>query len=404
MHKSSEHKDTNKKSLMGDKVIWFFMILLLLASFLVSYSATAKLAAVRGDAGMSFLTKHFVIVVLGVGITYVVSRMRYQIFKGLGFLGVIASIGALLWAMFQGGNIGGANAARWIDLGFMTLQPSLFASVFLVIYVANFLHKYPRTEDTQLTNFVKLWLPIGGILLLIFFANLSTTVILGAVILLLLLTARYSYKITFGLLGGAIAGVTLFVVMALQFPDAMPNTRVATWKSRIEKKIFGDHDEGMSQSDKAKTAIALGGIMGQGPGKSKMKHFLPEANSDFVFAIIMEEYGVAGVLAVFVYFIIYLRIFIWIRKCTLMDRKLLLLGLGTLFISQTMVHLMVTVGLGPVTGQNLPLLSNGGSSIWATCLLFGVVHSVINAEKKAQAQKEENSIESELVEVREEVN
>ena len=211
--------------------------------------------------------------------------------------------------------------------------------------------------------------------MLILPANFSTTAIIFTMIVLLVFIGGYPMKYIGFILGIGIVFLTLFVLTVKAFPDAMPN-RVATWQSRIENFSKSDGVEGY-QVNKAKIAIATGGLTGNGPGKSVQKNFLPQSSSDFIYAIIVEEYGLIGALSViFVYFLLLFRIVIAAKKSNTTFASLLVIGVGLPIIFQAMINMAVASNLFPVTGQTLPLISSGGTSIWVPCFALSMILSV----------------------------
>ena len=226
-------------------------------------------------------------------------------------------------------------------------------------------------------------MPVALILILILPANFSTTAIIFTMILMLVFIGGYPLKYTGFILGIGIIALSFFVLIAKAFPDAMPN-RVQTWQSRIENFSQTEGKEAY-QVEKAKIAIATGGVIGVGPGKSIQKNFLPQSSSDFIYAIIIEEFGLIGAIAiVFIYFLLLFRIFVVIRKTTTIFGTLLVLGVGCPIIFQATINMAVATNLFPVTGQTLPLISSGGTSIWMTCFALGMILSVSASKEETE--------------------
>ena len=285
----------------------------------------------------------------------------------------------------QGTTIGGANASRWIRIPFVGIgfQTSTLAGLVLMVYVARYLAKNKEKQINFKESFLQLWLPVGAILMLILPANFSTTAIIFAMILMVTFIGGYPLKYLGLILGGGILMLAFFVLIAKAFPDAMPN-RVQTWQSRIENFSDADNKEAY-QVEKAKIAIATGGPIGVGPGKSVQKNFLPQSSSDFIFAIIIEEYGlVGGVIIATIYFLLLFRIFVVIRKTTTIFGTLLVIGVGCPIIFQAIINMAVATNLFPVTGQTLPLISSGGTSIWMTCFALGMILSVSASKQETE--------------------
>lgn len=224
------------------------------------------------------------------------------------------------------------------------------------------------------------------VLILILPANFSTTAIIFLMVMMLSFIGGYPVKYLAVIIGVGIVALTLFVLVAKAFPEAMPN-RVDTWMSRVENFSNGADTEADYQIEKAKIAIASGDIFGRGPGKSQQKNFLPQSSSDFIFAIIIEEYGLVGGLFLLVlYSWLLFRIVIVSQKSDTIFGKLLVLGVGLPIIFQALINMAVAVELFPVTGQTLPLISSGGTSIWMTCLAIGIILSVSARREQLKQQ------------------
>jgi cell division protein FtsW len=284
----------------------------------------------------------------------------------------------LIVTLLQGTIIDGANASRWINVpivGF-TFQPSTLASLVLMVFVARYLSKNNFEEISFKSSILPLWIPILSVLLLILPANFSTTALIFVMIMMLSFLGGYPLKYLCLIAGSGILIFMFFIMTAKAFPDLFPN-RVDTWTSRIESFLGNGNSKEDYQIEKAKIAIASGYINGLGPGKSIQKNFLPQSSSDFIFAIIIEEYGLfGGLLLLFLYLLLLFRIVIVSQKADTIFGKLLTVGVGLPIIFQALVNMGVAVELFPVTGQTLPLISSGGTSIWVTCLAIGIILSV----------------------------
>ncbi len=386
-------------NLKGDKVIWAFIALLALISFMPVYSASSNLAYSANGSGntMSFLIKHFAHVGIGFLIVYMVHKIPYHYFKAISMIALPIVGLLLLYTLFQGKTIGGANASRWIQIPFVgiSFQTSTLASMVLMIYVARYLAKKREIEDTFQKSVIELWLPVFAIIMLILPANFSTAALIFSMVVMLVFVGKYPLKYLGIVIGAGVVGLAFFILVAKAFPDAFPN-RVDTWVSRIENFTSDKPDEDNYQIEKAKIAIATGGIYGVGPGKSIQKNFLPQSSSDFIYAIIVEENGLLGALTVmFLYIMLFIRFLIASHKANTLFGKLLVVGLGFPIVFQALINMAVAVELLPVTGQTLPLISSGGSSIWMTCVSLGIILSVtkkdeeIAQENLEKAQREE---------------
>lgn len=281
------------KNIQGDSVIWAIIGVLAIFSFLPVYSASSNLAYLYGDGNtFKFLAKHFAHLVLGFGILYGVHKIPYHYFRGLSMIALPIVVVLLLITMAQGTTIGGANASRWIRVPLVgvTFQTSTLAAVVLMTYVA----RYLSTIESKLVSFketlLPLWLPVFLIIGLILPANFSTAAIIFAMVVLLVFIGGYPFRYLAIILTTGLLLLSLFVLSAKAFPDVFPN-RVDTWISRVASFVDKTDKDADYQIIKAKTAIASGGITGLGPGKSVQKNFLPQSSSDFIYAIIVEEFG-----------------------------------------------------------------------------------------------------------------
>jgi len=379
-------------NLKGDKGIWALVFLLALISFMPVYSASTNLVYVIGKGStLGYLVKHLGHLFLGFCIIYFVHKMPYHYTKALSLLLMPLVVVLLIYTMFQGTTIGGANASRWISIPFIgvSFQTSSLAFIVLMVYVAKYLAKIKEKEFTFKSSLIELWMPVFLVLLLILPANFSTTALIFAMVCMLVFIGQYPIKYLATVIGAGIVMLTLFILMAKAFPDAMPN-RVKTWESRIERFTSDKSDEDNYQIDKAKIAIASGRIYGLGPGKSVQKNFLPQSSSDFIYAIIVEEYGLIGGLGIlFVYMLLFFRFIVCAHKASSFYGKLLIIGLGFPIIFQALINMGVAVELLPVTGQTLPLISSGGTSIWMTCAAIGVILSVSKKDEEVAADMQE---------------
>ncbi|QXP70969.1 FtsW/RodA/SpoVE family cell cycle protein [Polaribacter sp. R2A056_3_33] len=360
----------------GDKTIWAIVAILAIFSFMPVYSASTNLEYVVGSgSSFGYLIKHIVLLIMGFAIIYGVHKVPYRFFSGGSVIMLPVIVFLLIYTLSQGTTIGGANASRWISIGGIGFQTSTLAGLVLMVYVARYLSRNKDNIIGFKESLWQLWLPVAAVLLLILPANFSTTAIIFTMILIVTFIGGYPVKYLGFIIGAGIGLLLIFILAAKAFPDLMPN-RVQTWENRIAS--FSD-DEGKEQYqvEKAKIAIAMGETFGVGPGKSVQKNFLPQSTSDFIFAIIVEEYGlVGGFLIVSIYFILLFRIFVVIRKTTTIFGTLLVVGVGLPIIFQASINMAVATNLFPVTGQTLPLISSGGTSIWMTCFALGMILSV----------------------------
>ncbi|HLW30978.1 MAG TPA: FtsW/RodA/SpoVE family cell cycle protein [Aequorivita sp.] len=383
--------------IQGDRAIWGIVFLLALFSFLPVYSSSSNLAYLYGDGStLPYLLRHFAHLVLGFAILYGVHKIPYNYFRGLSLIAIPLVVLLLIMTMAEGTTIEGANASRWIRVPFVgvTFQTSTLAGVVLMIYVARYLSRIKDKTVTFKETLLPLWLPVFLVLALILPANFSTTAIFFAMVVMLVFVGGYPIKYLGIILGAGVVFLTIFILSAKAFPDAFPN-RVDTWMNRIENFADKQDTEADYQIEKAKIAIASGGVTGLGPGKSVQKNFLPQSSSDFIYAIIVEEFGlVGGLFLMLLYLFLLFRIVVVAHKSTSVFGKLVVIGVGLPIVFRAMINMAVAVELFPVTGQNLPLISSGGTSIWMTCLALGIVLSVsAKREIVVKEAEEENPLD-----------
>ncbi|MFD0799274.1 FtsW/RodA/SpoVE family cell cycle protein [Maribacter chungangensis] len=369
------------QNIKGDKAIWAIAALLALFSFLPVYSASSNLVYVVGNGTTAgHLIKHALLLFLGFGIIYGIHKIPTHFFKGLSLIALPIVLVLLVFVLAQGTTSGETNASRWIRIPFVGFgfQPSNLAAVVLLIYVARYLSKIREVTVSFSESILPLWLPVFLVVVLILPANFSTAAIIFTMVLMLCFLGGYPTKYLIGIIGTGLVCLTLFVVTAKAFPDLFPN-RVDTWMSRIDSFTSPEDTESNYQIERAKIAIATGGIFGKGAGKSVQKHVLPQSSSDFIYAIIVEEYGLIGGFGLmFFYLFLLFRIVVVANSATSIFSKLLVLGVGLPIVFQALINMAVAVELFPVTGQNLPLISSGGTSSWMTCLAIGIILSASN--------------------------
>lgn len=373
----------------GDKAIWAIAALLALLSFLPVYSSSSNLAYLYGNGNtFGYLLKHGMHLGLGFVILYAVHRVPYNYFRAFSIIGIPIVIALLIFTLAQGTTIDGANASRWIQIplvGF-TFQTSSLATVVLMVYVATYLTKIKDKIISFKESILPLWVPVFLVAGLILPANFSTAAILFSMVVLLVFMGGYPFRYLATILGVGVVMLSLFVLTAKAFPGVFPN-RVDTWISRVESFTDSKDAEEGYQIEKAKIAIATGGVTGLGPGKSVQKNFLPQSSSDFIFAIIIEEFGLVGaLLLMFLYVWLLFRILIVAGNANSRFSKLVVIAVGIPIIFQAFINMAVAVELFPVTGQTLPLISSGGTSIWMTCLSLGIILSV--SAKRIEVKKE----------------
>ena len=368
----------------GDRVIWFIVIILSIFSMLAVYSSTGTLVyKYQGGNTEHYLFKHAITFFLSFGLMYAAHKIRYTYYSRLSQLALILAVPLLILTLLMGTNLN--EASRWITLPGtnITFQTSDFAKLALIIYVARILSKKQDNIKDFKTAFVPIMLPVLIVCGLILPANLSTAAVLFTTCLVLMFIGRVNLKYILLLLGAGALCLTIFISIAL-----LSNTpgRVATWKNRMGNFTKKDVD-GNYQVQHAKMAIATGGLMGKGPGHSRERNFLPHPYSDFIYAIIVEEYGLilaSGI--ILLYLILFYRCIKNVNKNPRAFATLLSIGCGFSLVFQAMINMAVAVNLFPVTGQPLPLISMGGTSILFTGIAIGIILSVSREIENEEAE------------------
>ena len=364
------------KKIGGDKAIWIVVIALAIFSFLPVYSASSNFGV---NLIFSNIIKHVSIIFIGIMIMYSTHLLDYKYFKGLSLIVLPLVIFLLFFASFQGNVIDGANANRWLNIPILDIsfQPSTLASIFLLIYLSNFLSKEKNKNLSLTKTFLLMWLPIILVVGLILPSNFSTALLIFIMSTMIIFIAGYKLKHLTVLFFLFIFLISSFLYAVNKFPDIIPN-RVDTWTNRIENFVNNDIDDTSNyQINRAKAAIANGKIFGVGAGKSSMKYILPQSTSDFIFSIIAEEYGIiVSLIILLLYVVLLFRIIITSYRSQTKFGQLVSVAVGIPVVFQAFTNMAVAVQLIPVTGQPLPLVSTGGTSIWITFLAMGILLSV----------------------------
>ena len=381
----------------GDKVIWAIVIVLSLVSLLVVYSATNSLAykLYKGNT-LVYLFKQIVFISLGIIIVYFAHRVNYTIYSRVAKMLFYISIVLLIYTLFFGAKIN--DGSRWIKLPIinLTIQTSDIAKLALFMYLSRLLSKKQDVIKDFKKGFLPMMMPIVIICGLIAPANLSTALLTGATSMLLLFIGRVSFK-HIALVGAAVM-VPVFILIAIagayydkaegktkELPAVLSAGRIPTWIKRVQDFMYAAKSEAPYQVQQAKIAVAKGGLFGLGPGNSEQRNFLPHPYSDYIYAIIIEEYGLVGAsIIVFIYMVFLLRSIRLFKKCPYAFGAFLALALSFTLVIQAMTNMAVNVGLFPVTGVTLPLVSMGGSSFLFTCLAIGIILSVARNVEEAE--------------------
>lgn len=367
----------------GDKLIWGIVIILYIISMLTVYS-------VRG--GITY--KHFFIIIVGIALMYATHLVKYTYYAKIAQLAIFLVVPLLMVTLFQ---VARNSASRWLDFGGFTFQTSDFAKVVLVIYIARLLTKKQENIKDLKTSFIPLVIPVLIICGLIYPENLSTAGILFITSVMMFFIGRVNVRYIVIMIGIAL-GLGLIYIGAKAITsnsrhnkelvaagaEAKSVGRQATWSSRIGKFFHGDPDK-TSQENIAKVAIARGGLYGRLPGKSTQKEILYASDKDYIFAIFVEEYGFLGAIFIMILYLgILLRTILIVRKSPGTFGALLSIGLCIMLVLQAFIHISVSVNLIPVTGQTLPLVSMGGTSMIFSSISLGIILSV-----SAEVEKEE---------------
>lgn len=391
--------DNKFEWLKGDKVLWMVIILLSFLSVFPVYSASSNLEyIVNNGTTTGHLVKHIGFVIVGLGIMRAVAgSVKYEHIGKLSAILLTITILLLLVTSFTGQTIEGASASRWLKIPGtpISFQPSSFAYLMLVIYLCRYLTKKISRERLPLENVIYIFGPIILVFLLVAKDNGSTAIMILLVSIGVLVFGQLSWKYIAGFISASVVIVILFLLVALN-TSMINNNRVHTWMSRVEtftssKKAAHVEDESIKAKNyqvmQAKAAIVHGGFQGIGPGKSALKQTLPQSVSDFIFAIIVEEYGWLGAFVlVGLYMIMMIRIVMIASKMPAFFGTLLVLAIGLMIFVQLAVNIAVAVNLIPVTGQPLPLISYGGTSMLVTYIQLGII---LNVSSRIQVYDEE---------------
>jgi cell division protein FtsW len=405
------------KILKGDKVIWIVALILGVISLIVVYSATSALAVSKYDGNTGrVVMKHLGMLLFGFLMMVLGSRINYKRYAKIALLLMIPCLALLLYTLVFGRNIN--DASRSINLGGFSFQPSEMAKIILITYLARQIIMMEGSVYKFKDFLIKLAAPILLTAALIFSENLSTAVILIAVCMVLLFIGRVKFLHIMALVGLCVIGMVAYLsfdavktsiqnshnAKAQQEAIARGDTskeykekqnRIQTWANRLksmgeDKENVDPFDDKHMQRTYADIAVASSSIFGKGPGKSQQRNFLPHPYSDFIYAIIVEEYGlIGGIVVLLLYVILFTRVLRIVIKRPLTFGALMAFGLGFLVILQAMINMGVSIGLLPVTGQPLPLVSMGGTSLMATGLIIGMILSVTRSMEDEEMNKEQ---------------
>ena len=380
-----------QKYIKGDHVMWGIIIFLSLVSLMTVYSATGTLAyKTQGGNTTHFMFKQLFFLFVGISLIIVIHRIPYKYFVFFSLPLLYVSIILLFITVLSGQNLN--DASRWLTVPGVGLsfQPSEMAKLALVLYVSRVLAQHQRDDGPTEGAFWPIIIHTTVVCLLIFPENLSTALLVGGIVMLMMFLGRVPFRYLFftGLAGTAIVGIVVLLAMN----DVVLVERAETWASRVENYL--DEEQGVNKFDgdyqitQSKIAIATGGIFGKGPGNSDQRNFLPHPYNDFIYAIIAEEFGFFGAALVLIaYFIFFTRVGVLVSSCNRTFPAFMVLGLGLVLVAQAFLNMGVAVGIFPVTGQPLPLVSLGGTSILFTCLALGAILSVSKHVRETHEEK-----------------
>lgn len=375
----------------GDRWIWIIIILLSLISVLAVYSATGTLAYKRGVGSESLMLKHLLFIVLGFVLIYFAHLLNYRYYAGISKVLMVITIPLLVYTLVFGSHVN--DASRWIAIPGtgLTFQTSDLAKLALITYLARTLTKHQTNIKDFRSAVLWLLMPMGAVFILIAYANLSTAMMLAGVGVLILLIGRVSFK-QISIVGTGLLILLLIVVFL--------GPRRGVYISRVKSYLHPEmqNSDKTFQQNQAKIAIAAGGVFGKGPGNSTQRNFLPHPYSDFIFAIIVEEYGMfGGFIVVLLYVILMYRIIKIVTQAPKAFGALLAAGLGFSLTIQALANMAVAVNLFPVTGVPLPLVSMGGTSILFTSVAFGIILSVSKDIEDHKAESIANGNEQKVI-------
>ena len=367
------------KIFKGDRVLWVVLIFLSLISLLIVYSATGRLAyrEAGGNTGY-FLIRQLVFILIGFGVmAFLVNIIPVKFYSYMAPLLLVVTIGALLAAIIQYKLTPAKPTSRSLDLGFLSFQPAELAKISLMMFVAKVLAKRQKSEEDLRKAFFWVMGASGVVCGIIFYGDISTSALIFGSVMVLMLIARIPWKYLLLTVGTGLALLLLIYFSAGYLPDWAG--RVHTFKERIDDFIYGDDQAelGTTQADYAKLAIYEGGMFGKGPGRSEVRNYMEAAYNDFIYAIIIEEYGmVGGIFVAFLFLILLYRGVAIVRRSDRTYPAFLTAGLVILIVFQATINMAVSVGAAPVTGQPLPWISMGGTSMLFTAVSFGAILSV----------------------------
>lgn len=381
------------KYLLGDKVIWGVVVFLSGFSIIVVYSASGYLEFSNAEVTQAYYIKrHITFIIIGFMLMFFMQKVKYNLFFNLSQIAIVLSVILLIFTLILGETKN--DATRWLSipgLGF-SFQPSDIAKFSLIFYIARILSINQNDQDKLDASLKQIIIVTGIVCVLILPSNLSTALLLFVTSLVLMFIGRISLK----KIGKAIGLLSVAFVLIIAFYSLISDsTRVSTWKNRLIS-FMQDKDEGISQSSIAKTAIATSGLIGKGPGNSEVKYMLPQVNSDFIFVLIIEEWGlIVAIIVIIAYLALLYRVGLIVKRTSRTFAALLAIGITLMIVFQAFMNMAVAVRITPVTGQPLPLVSMGGTSMLITFAVLGVVLSISRSfdnNTSIQSETEKNTV------------
>ena len=390
-------KGITNRLFKGDKVTWIIFTLLFALSFIEVFSATSTLAY-KNDSYWQPITQHVTFMMLGVAVAWIVHNMPMAWLKKLSYAAYWIGVGFLLWAMFAGVSINGES--RWVRLFGVNIQASEVAKLGLVMLIARILGDGQSSEGTSSEVLKKILYATGLVCALIFTSNLSTVILICFTTYLMLFIGKIPGGQMWKLTGACAVAGTLALGTIMLTPASLvegtPLDRMITWRNRITRSIdpaSAEKDQNGSNEQRMHANIAIASsnvIFGKGPGNSEQRDFLPQAFSDFIYAIIIEELGliIGGVGVILLYLILLYHTGQIAKDCDDPYAAFLIIGAALMIVIQAMAHMSISVGVGPVTGQPLPLVSRGGTSLVINCVYIGMILSVSRYAREAKVARE----------------
>lgn len=364
------------KYLKGDPVIWIITLLLLAFSLVTVYSFVPILVKIEGGTPFQYLTKHFIYVIIAFGVMFLTHRLEPKYFSQLSKFGFFLAIVILLLTMLFGIKVN--DAGRWVRIPLigLTFQASDFAKLALIVYLSKLLVKYKDKFQNWKEGILPIIVPVIVICGLILKDNFSTSAMLFALCMMLLFIGKVPYD----KIGGILLGGIVFLFLLISLHKALPSLnllpRYDTWVSRYDAKVENDNNPENAQSKNALLAIHNGSIFGQGVGDGKLKEYIPEAYADFYYSSFVEEFGlISAILLISLYLILLFRILRIALKTDNPFHSFVAIGIGAHLLTQASINMLVSTGIMPVTGQNMPFLAMGGSALIMACASIGIVQA-----------------------------